>query len=133
MVMTPAALQDKSADEISKMSFEDLVASLSGEISDAELEAISIEDQKTTVGPLRVPVLAFAELSKAANAKSLSVSNFVLDLIAEATGQKVPHSEGKGRKKKEFASETERKNAMRIARARQEAQVQKILAELGVS
>lgn len=121
----------QSAEDIVGMDFQKLVASLAEKMSDEDLENIAIDELKTSIGPLRVPVKAYAEIAKLAQSQDQSIGNFVLATVGNALGIVLPLSEGKGRKKTNL-TEQEKKAAVKVANAQKAAQVQRILAELGV-
>lgn len=114
------------------MSYQDLVASFSSKMTDADLESAVIDELKASIGPMRVPVKAYAEIAKLAQGENLSVGNFVLKTVSDLHGLNIPLSEGKGRKAKNLSQE-EKTAATRVANAQKAAQVARILAELGVN
>lgn len=122
---------DLDLSKIKDMDFQALVAQLASKITDDELEKLSAEDLKTSVGPIRVPVVAYATIKEHADEEKLSVSNFVIKTINDTLSLNIPYSEGKGRKKAEYSSEDEKKAALKLKNAQKAAQVDRMLRELG--
>ena len=114
---------------VAAMSYEDLVAQLGADLTADEIENASMAELKASIGPLRIPVMDFAAIAKHAAQAGLSEANYVISLINDALGLSIPVT-GAGRPKKAVDKDTQ-KAKNRLERARKDAMVNKILADLG--